>query len=543
MNYLLAFFIAMLISVAITPLMIQLAPRLGMVDLPDPRKVHSSPIPRVGGIGIVVGTLIAVLVWVPMDSRMYAYVFGSVVLLAFGMWDDSRELGHYVKFVGQFIAVVVVVYYGHTFVHVLPFSGLKPVSAAFGKPFTVFAMVGMINAANHADGLDGLAGGLSVLSLIGIAYLALPVNGGLIVTMAVAALGGVLGFLRYNTHPARVFMGDGGSQFLGFTLGFLAVVLTQNVNTVLSPALPALFLGLPIIDILAVFAQRVYHRMNWFRASKNHIHHRLLELGFNHHEAVVIIYSIQALFVVSAIFLRYQSDWLIASLYLGVCTLIFTLLTLGERHRWRAHRNQSRINLQTVIDLFDRYGLLADRPAKLITVAIPVLFLFVSLYAARVPHDFGVGASLCAILLAAQLAFSTQPGSIVLRAINYVTASFIIYLDDRYTIMRIPQLATVEMVYFLVLATAIGLAVRYTKDANFRTTPMDYLVLFVVLSAGILTHDRVHQAELGAMAMKLAVVFYGCEIITSRMKSRWNILNATSLATLLILGVRGFGLG
>lgn len=533
----------MLISVAITPLMIQLAPRLGMVDLPDPRKVHSLPIPRVGGIGIVVGTLAAILVWVPMDSRLYAYLFGSVVLLAFGMWDDCRELGHYVKFIGQFIAVTAVVYYGHTFVHVLPFCGLKPVSASFGKPFTVFAMVGMINAANHADGLDGLAGGLSVLSLMCIAYLAMPVNGGLIVTMAVAALGGVLGFLRYNTHPARVFMGDGGSQFLGFTLGFLAVVLTQNVNTALSPALPALFLGLPIIDILAVFAQRVYHRMNWFRASKNHIHHRLLELGFNHYEAVVIIYSIQTLFVVSAIFLRYQSDWLIVSLYLGVCALIFVLLTFAESRGWQAHRHRSRLNLQTIIDFFNTHGLLADRPARLITVAIPALFLFVSLGTARVPHDFGVGASLCATLLALQLVFSPQPGSIVLRAINYVTASFVIYLDDHYTIVRLPQLASIEMVYFIALATAVGLAVRYTKDVDFKTTPMDYLVLFVVLAVGILTHDSTRHAELGAMAMKLVVVFYGCELITSRMKSRWNLLNVSSLATLLILGVRGFGLG
>ncbi len=542
MNYLLAFFTAMLVSVAITPLMIQLAPRLGMVDLPDPRKVHSSPIPRVGGIGIVIGTLVAVRIWVPMDSSMYAYLFGSVVLLAFGMWDDCRELGHYVKFIGQFIAVIAVVYYGNTFVHQLPFREMSPIPPDIGKPFTVFAMVGMINAANHSDGLDGLAGGLSVLSLVCIAYLALPVNGSLIITMAAATLGGVLGFLRYNTHPARVFMGDGGSQFLGFTLGFLAVALTQNVNTALSPALPALFLGLPIIDILAVFAQRVYHRMNWFRASKNHIHHRLLELGFDHYEAVVIIYSVQTLFVVSAIFLRYQSGWLIVSLYLGVCAAIFALLTLAEHHGWRAHRHQNRLNAQTVITFFNRHGLLADRPLKLVTAAIPVLFLVVSVSATRVPYDFGVGACLCAALLLLQLAFSRQPGSVVLRAINYVTASFIIYLNDRYTIARFPHLATAEIVYFIVLAAAIGLAVRYTKHVDFKTTPMDYLVLFVVLSVGILTHDSRQQAELGAMAMKLVVVFYGCELITSRMKSRWNLLNMSSFATLLLLGLRGLGL-
>ena len=288
-----------------------MAPRLGMVDMPDPRKVHATPVPRVGGVGIVLGALIPLLLWLPLSAGILAYVFGSLVLFGFGAWDDSHELGHYVKFIGQFIAVLTVVYYGDVYVRQIPFMGMESVPDSIGKPFTVFAMVGMINAMNHSDGLDGLAGGLSVLSLSSIAYLAYLADGSQVVAIAVAVLGGIFGFLRYNTHPARVFMGDSGSQFLGFTLGFLAVLLTQNVNPVLSPALPALLLGLPIVDILAVFAQRVYHGMNWFRATRNHIHHRLLELGFHHYEAVVVIYSIQMFFIIGAIFLSYESDALI----------------------------------------------------------------------------------------------------------------------------------------------------------------------------------------------------------------------------------------
>ena len=280
---LLSFFAAIVISAAIIPLMMRWAPRLGMVDLPDPRKVHTSPIPRVGGIGIVIGALIPIFLWVPLDASLYAYLFGSLVLLAFGVWDDCRELGHYVKFIGQFIAVLAVVYYGDVYVQTLPFMDLEPLSEPVARAFTVIALVGMINAINHSDGLDGLAGGLSVLSLGAIAYLAyMAEHGAAVVTVAIAVLGGVLGFLRYNTYPARVFMGDGGSQFLGFTLGFLAVYLIQKVDPALSPALPALLLGLPIVDILAVFAQRMYGGMNWFRATRNHVHHRLLEIDFDH---------------------------------------------------------------------------------------------------------------------------------------------------------------------------------------------------------------------------------------------------------------------
>ncbi|RRQ21637.1 glycosyltransferase family 4 protein [Thiohalobacter thiocyanaticus] len=310
-NHLLILVAAMVISMTLIPIMVRLAPVLGMVDKPDPRKVHTTPIPRVGGVGIVIGTLVPLLVWLQVDALLASYLVGALILLLFGAWDDAKELGHYVKFIGQFAAVIGVVYWGDLYVTQLPLLGHDALSESAGKVFTVIAMVGMINAMNHSDGLDGLAGGESLISLLAIIYLAFQAGGGLAVVIAVATIGGVFGFLRFNSHPARVFMGDGGSQFLGFTLGFLAVYLMTRVNPALSPALPLLFLGLPIVDILAVFAQRIYHGMNWFRATKNHIHHRLLELGFEHHESVITIYAIQALLVLLAVVLPYEHDLLI----------------------------------------------------------------------------------------------------------------------------------------------------------------------------------------------------------------------------------------
>src|SRR5262249_9548681 len=157
-----ALFTALAISMALTPVMIHLAPRLGMVDLPDPRKVHAVAIPRVGGIGIVVGALASILLWVPLQPWIVAYLLGSLVLFAFGILDDSMELGHYVKFVGQLVAAAAVVYGGDLWVSQLPFVS-EPVGPQIGKPFTMFALVGMVNAINHSDGLDGLAGGESLL--------------------------------------------------------------------------------------------------------------------------------------------------------------------------------------------------------------------------------------------------------------------------------------------------------------------------------------------------------------------------------------------
>ena len=163
--YLVIAMMAMAISMAIVPLMIRLAPALGMMDKPDARKVHDTPIPRVGGIGIVIGAIIPMIIWLPFTDLTLSIFFGALILLVFGTWDDIAELGHYVKFVGQFLAAAVVVYYGDLYVSYFPLNSYETISEAIGRPFTVIAIVGMINAINHSDGLDGLAGGESLISL------------------------------------------------------------------------------------------------------------------------------------------------------------------------------------------------------------------------------------------------------------------------------------------------------------------------------------------------------------------------------------------
>ena len=264
MELLLTLFTAGAASLAIVPLMMRLAPRLGMVDQPNSRKVHAYPIPRVGGWGIVLGALVAILVWAPFDELVLCYIFGVVVLFAFGAWDDRRELGHYTKFIGQLVAVSPVVFIAGLYVVHFPFVGPHAIPAWAAMAFTVFALIGMTNAINHSDGLDGLAGGEAVLSLVAIGFLAYLAKGNLTVLIAFSVIGGVFGFLRYNTHPAVVFMGDSGSQVIGFSLGLLAVLLTQRTAPDLSPTVVLLLLGLPVADILYVFYRRIREGRNWF---------------------------------------------------------------------------------------------------------------------------------------------------------------------------------------------------------------------------------------------------------------------------------------
>jgi len=522
------------------PPMIRLAPRFGMIDNPDPRKVHTVPIPRVGGIGIVVGALIPLLLWVPLDEAMRAYLFGSLVLLAFGVWDDSRNLGPYLKFIGQIVAAVAVVYYGDVYIASLPFMGFNLLPVDIAKPFTVFAIVGMINALNVSDGLDGLAGGLSILSLICIAYLAFLADGFTVMSIVVAALGGVLGFLRYNTYPARVFMGDGGSQFLGFTLGFLAVVLTQKVNPALSASLPLLFLGLPIVDMLAVIVQRLHHGISPFIATKHHIHHRLLELEFDHYEAVVIIYVTQCLLAASAIFLAYESDWLIFGIYLTVCALLFTFLAVAERSGWRAHSATRVSRLANVVNAARKHKLITRLPTVFVITGVPVYFIFVSLGINRVPRDFSVGSALLAAVLFGYLLLGKRKDSFVLQAVNYAASAFMVYLGTKFLAQANPAIETAFIWYFGILALAVALTVRYASDFQFSTTPMDYLVVFVVVFAGIMLNLLPEKTLLGVMAVEVVVLFYACELIVNRAKRLWSPQNIVTLGTLSVLGVKGF---
>jgi UDP-GlcNAc:undecaprenyl-phosphate GlcNAc-1-phosphate transferase len=539
--YLLTFVTATVASMAVIPLMVRLAPVLGMIDKPDPRKVHTVPVPRVGGLGIVAGSLLPILLWSPQTPWLTAFIWGVAILLVFGVWDDMRELGHYPKFLGQIIAAAIVVYFGDVYITQLPFIILEGAQVeAIGKPFTVFAIVGMINAINTSDGLDGLAGGMSLLTLGCIAYLAFLAEGGpVVVLVAIAALGGVFGFLRYNTHPARVFMGDGGSQFLGFVLGVLAVVLTQQVNPALSPVLPLLFLGLPIVDLVVVMVRRVHRGTKWYRAHKDHIHHRLLQLKFHHYEAVMIIYSIQMALIASAIFLGYESDALLMSIYLGISAMLFLFLSMAERNGWFAHRAGNVSVFANAINAIKANRLFTTAPVFFVTAAIPVLFVAVGFLTKHVPQDFGIIAAIMAATLIMYFVTRIPVDSIIAQAVHYVTAAFVIYLETRHLGHHVPGFSLLEAVYFSVLVVAIGLIIRYGEKWDFKITPMDYLVIFVVLFAGYILHSMPDKVEVGLMAVKLIVIFYGCELIVLRMRRKLNVLNVSSLLTLCVLAYRG----
>ena len=542
LNFLLVVLAALTISMAVIPLMMRLAPRLGMVDLPDPRKVHTAPIPRVGGLGIIVGALASLALWSPIGAVTATYVFGSLVLLVFGALDDSHELGHYVKFIGQFIAAIAVVYFGGLWVSSMPFGYVLP--EQIGKPFTVVAIVGMINAINHSDGLDGLAAGESLLSLGCLVYLAQLANNFFVLILAIAVIGGVFGFLRFNTHPAKVFMGDAGSQFIGFSLGVLTVALTQGEHPGFSMALPALILGLPVIDIIAVFVLRMYHGMNWFRATKNHVHHRLLGIGYDHYQAVVIIYSIQAFLVAGALSLKFSSDWAILGLYAAVCGTLFVVLLRAERTGWKANEPNQASKLATFIQVLKSRHVLDRWPMLFVNIAIPTYFVASALCVSRVTPDFAFTAILIVVLLLfAYLLRKTYLSSYLARVAVYALAASLVYLVETRSDGLAGDYGALRIGFFVLLAAATGLAVRYMRDIEFDTTPTDYLLIFLVVAASIFAQEALQIPYLGGLVAATAILFYGCELILTRQRRVWStLLNTAAIAsaTLLLITWAGF---
>lgn len=529
----------MVTSMVLIPLMIRLAPYIGMVDLPDERKVHSKPIPRVGGIGIVLGSLLAVIVWLPLSPLLWSYLVGALVLFVFGALDDSFELGHYVKFIGQFIAVGVVVFVGDVWVKNIPFFDF-PLPEYMGKGFTFIAMVGVINAINHSDGLDGLAGGESLLSLICLAYLAFIVNdtgNGEFLIITFSVIGGILGFMRFNNYPAQIFMGDAGSQFLGYSLAFLTILLTQKIHTSVSMALPVLIIGLPVVDILAVFAQRIYHGMNWFKASKNHIHHRLLELGFDHYQSVIIIYSVQVLLVVCAVKFRYASDALVTGLYLSVCGVLFLSLYVLEKIHWNFSPDGEESKVTRFLNSLREKKIFTDGPLLLLKFVIPGYFIAGSIFVTHISVDFAFELALISLILVVSwLTRKFDFSAYLLRIGIYAVAVIMVYMFDQQLIPKQGWLYHLDILFFAILALDVAIVVRYARQVEFSVTPFDYLMVVLVVVAGLVQQNNGSNVELGYIVIKSVILFYGCEIaINNRRSDAGNLLGFASFAAVLIL--------
>ncbi|MFA7383760.1 MAG: MraY family glycosyltransferase [Desulfurivibrionaceae bacterium] len=336
--FLIVFFTALLCSLMLVPFSRKLALATGLLDHPDDqRKVHHSALPLLGGLGIAGAVLFSVAFCVKLSPMVIAYLLGAAIALFTGLLDDIVSIPPSMKFLGQILAALVFANGGGgeltTLGNLLGLGDIQlgPLSLVF----TVIAMVGVMNAVNLFDGLDGLAGGISAIALVFFGLLAYTHQAWLSMAVILAVLGALLGFLRHNSHPARLFMGDTGSLFLGFTLAALAVRLATVSAGFLrvKPVMFAVILALPIADTLWVMGNRLRQGKNPFHPDKTHLHHRLLHLGLRHNEVVPVSYCLMFFLGGLAWLGEEWPEWWLFTLALMLIASLYAGINWAERQR------------------------------------------------------------------------------------------------------------------------------------------------------------------------------------------------------------------
>jgi UDP-GlcNAc:undecaprenyl-phosphate GlcNAc-1-phosphate transferase len=359
--------------------------------------------------------------------------------------------------------------------------------------------------------------------------------------LALAFAGAVLGFLRFNTYPASVFMGDAGSQLLGFTIGVLSVRATQGAASEVSTALPVLLLALPILDTLSVMVQRLSEGRSPFSADKNHIHHKLLALGFDHHEAVMVIYTVQAALFVLAYFLRYESDLLIMGTVTAFFGFSITVLQMAARSGWRlrgAKGTGGNSALSRLMTAMQRPELLPRFSYQVIAGSLALYASLIVLKTARFGSDLRllIGA-LLAVMVGFLLVLRGRPISLAEKGVVYVTATVLVYLD---AVVASADRLISALGWVAVSAAAVGTAVRLRlhNDRRFQLTPLDLIVLFMALVVPSLP-GTLHLPHGGALGIaKLVVVLYSIEMLVRRSDGRAAWVRIAAAAVLAGLAVR-----
>lgn len=330
------------LALMLTPLVKKFAFRVGAVDVPNARKVHSRIMPRLGGLAIYASftlTVLLLMYFIPENLMMAsnrnligALLTGGTIIVLLGALDDRFDLSAKLKLLVQIGAACVVVFGFDIKVNIvnIPFGeAMQPLGEWVGIPLTIFWIVGVTNAINLIDGLDGLAAGVSAIAIASIMGMGVIMGNGTVVMLSIVLLGSILGFLVFNFHPAKIFMGDSGALFLGFSLAMLSMLGFKQI-TMLSFVTPLLIIGVPLSDTFFAIVRRWVNKKPLMKADKGHLHHCLQQLGFSHRKTVLIIYGIAAFFGVCAVLQSALTktgfgNWVT---FIVICVLVF-LLQIG----------------------------------------------------------------------------------------------------------------------------------------------------------------------------------------------------------------------
>ncbi|ASK62135.1 undecaprenyl-phosphate alpha-N-acetylglucosaminyl 1-phosphate transferase [Virgibacillus phasianinus] len=333
-----ALVVCFIVSLIMTPFVKKLAIRVGAVDQPNARKIHKNVMPRLGGLAIILSSLLGIVLFMPEPTTAWPIISGAIIITAVGVLDDLLELPAKVKLSGQVLAAIVSVAGGIQIEFItIPFGEKIEFDYLVSIPLTIIWIVGVTNAINLIDGLDGLAAGVSSIALLTISGMAISMGSTFVAIVGLIVLGSTLGFLFYNFHPAKIFMGDTGALFLGYMISVLAVVgLFKNV-TIFSLIVPIIILGVPLLDTTFAIVRRMLKRQPLATADKFHLHHCLINLGYSHRQTVILIYAMSGYFSIAAIIFTRATLWgstlVIVGLLITIELIVEVTGLIGENYR------------------------------------------------------------------------------------------------------------------------------------------------------------------------------------------------------------------
>ena len=492
---------------------------------------------------MAMGALIPVLLWTPFNSFVKSVIIGSGVLVIFGLVDDIKDISFKAKFLGQIIAALIVILYG----------GLKIKSLGMFTPngfllpdwlsiiLTVIIIVAVINAINLSDGLDGLAGGITLLTFLCIGYLSYLNKLQAFEIISVAMVGAIFGLLRYNTHPAIIFMGDAGSQLLGFVAITLSLALTMKSNQI-SLILVLLIMGIPVIDTLFVMVQRIFKGRSPFSADKSHLHYKIMGLGFYHSESVLILYFLQAILVCLGFIFRHEPAWFLLLLYAVFSGGLLAAILIAEKTEWKIRRFD-------FIDKVVKKHLQKLREENVIIKisfrAVEIGFIFLLLFSCFLPQHIHIYFSLSSMLMLGLIVSVWKLRKAWITTIVeisiFLMIPFLVYLSEKdVAYLSNTTLVKAYAFSFGVLIIFVLLTLKFTRRKGFKSTPMDFLILFVALVVPYLPDERIRNWQMGLVAAKIVVLFFTFEVLKGELRMDTKKLGAAGIMALMIISLRGF---
>jgi len=341
MHYLLPFFGAAVLALGLTPLAIVLSLRYKVFDRPGLRKVHQKEVPCLGGAALAASFFVCLWlarylwpqVFEGLDRKILALSLGGLLIFGIGLYDDLKDASVGLRFLVQFTAAGILIW-GGFLINMIPnpFGGRLELGL-LSYPFTALWIVFLINALNFIDGLDGLAAGISLIVSATIFFVAEQTGQPLVALTSILLLGGLLGFLPFNFHPARIFLGDSGATLIGFLFAAMTTLGTMKSVATISLLLPIAALGVPIYDTIKAVLRRTRRGQRFYQADKEHIHHLLLSAGFSHQEAVMFLYGCTFFLSVLSIMAASADRRLIS-----ILAAVFIILVWVFFRKWQKNR-------------------------------------------------------------------------------------------------------------------------------------------------------------------------------------------------------------